>query len=98
MLFPHELYYLTENILHALVVIIFMTIVKQVYFYSKVTSEMVIHAQSPLSVMTDLHEKFVLVIGQEHAQEIAKEYPLSRDAQNVIMRIRFMSLLICDFI
>lgn len=36
---------------------------------------MVIHAPTPAKLLTEFHDKHVLVIGQEHRRDIALEYP-----------------------
>lgn len=36
---------------------------------------MVIHAPTPARLLTEFHDKHVLVIGQEHRRDIALEYP-----------------------
>jgi hypothetical protein len=41
----------------------------------QVTPDQVIHAPTPARLLTEFHDKHVLVVGQEHRAEIAKEYP-----------------------
>lgn len=41
----------------------------------QVTPDMVIHAPTPARLLTEFHDKHVLVIGQEYRTEIAEEYP-----------------------
>ena len=41
----------------------------------QVTPDMVIHAPTPARLLTEFHDKHVLVVGQEYRTEIAAEYP-----------------------
>jgi hypothetical protein len=40
-----------------------------------VDPEQVIHSPTPVKLLRELHDKFTLVIGQEHRLEIAQELP-----------------------
>lgn len=45
--------------------------------FVQVSPDQVIHAPTPVKLLTDLHDKHTLVIGQEHRLDIAAEYPFS---------------------
>lgn len=38
------------------------------------TPEQVVHAPTPARLLTDFHNKHVLVVGQEYRKDIAREY------------------------
>ena len=41
----------------------------------QVTPDQVVHSPTPVKLLTDLHDKHVLVVGQEFRVDIVKEYP-----------------------
>lgn len=41
----------------------------------QVTPDQVIHSPTPVRLLTEFHDKHVLVVGQEYRVDIAKEYP-----------------------
>jgi len=46
-----------------------------------VTPDQVAHSPTPAKLLTGLHDKHVLVVGQEHRVEIVKEYPFQQQQQ-----------------
>lgn len=57
----------------------------------QVTADQVVHSPTPARLLTDLHDKYVLVVGQEHRVDIVKEYPFQISKTQNYLALRVLS-------